>query len=166
METQQDQPQTPESPDTLHRRVPSSAMSPKLDQDHDSTNSTHARYENTISSYDRCRVDRKRKFLAAQQSGASITDAALIAGVHRTTPYFWRDQDPEFAQAWRDSRDSLIEGLEMEAFQRAAKGNDRLLMFLLKSLKPDTYNERLSAKSHDHRCVTVTDIAEKVRKWL
>ena len=147
MESQPCQSQAPESPATLHCRVPSPATSPKLDQDSDSTNSTPPGYEKAFPSHDQCRVDRKHTFLAAQKSGASTTDAARIARVHRTTPYFWRDQDPEFAQAWRESRDTLIENLEIEAFQRAAKGNDRLLMFLLKSFKPETYNRRLPASN-------------------
>ena len=46
----------------LHCRVPSSDTSPKLDQNPYSTNSTHHRYEKNASSYDQCRVERKREF--------------------------------------------------------------------------------------------------------
>ena len=102
----------------------------------------------------------------SHQIGASVSDAARIPGVHRTTPYFWRDQDPEFAQTWRDSHDKLVEGLEMEAFQRAAKGSDRLLIFLLKSYKPETYNESFLSKSPSaSQCLTLAELTDKVRQW-
>ena len=49
----------------------------------------------------------KQKFLAAHQFGASVVEAARLAGVHPRTPYRWRDHDPEFAQAFREARDGL-----------------------------------------------------------
>ncbi len=75
METQPAQPQAPHAA-TLQCRVPSSATIPKLDQHPDSTNSTHHRYEKTLSSYDQCRVERKRKFLRAHQWGATVREEA------------------------------------------------------------------------------------------
>ena len=169
METQPNQPQAiedhPIDPSTLHCRVPSSDTDSKLDDSAYSTNSTPASYENGDSSYVRCRVDRKGKFLAAQRMGASITDAADMAGIHRTTPYFWSKQDPEFAQAWRDSRDSLIENLEMQAFHQAMHGDRTLLMFLLKSYKPETFNQRPHSDKEQEKPFCFTDIAENLRAY-
>ena len=167
METQLDQSQAPDATrnalSTLHCRVPSVDTDSKLDEPVYSTNSTPPSYENADSSYARCRVNRKDKFLAAQRMGASITDAAGIAGIHRTTPYFWRDHDPEFAQAWRESRDSLLEDLEMQAFQQAMHGDRTLLMFLLKSYKPATFNQRPHSGKEQQEGFSFADIAERLR---
>ena len=117
----------------------------------------------------------KQKFLAAHQFGASVVEAARLAGVHPRTPYRWRDHDPEFAQAFREARDGLVEGLEWEAFRRAINGNDRLLMFLLKSFKPDTYHGRGSpgvstegkaSKGNASIAAQFVELAEKVRGWM
>ena len=101
------------------------------------TNGTGAGYEKTRSSYNEIpTADRKKKFLVAHQLGATTRQAARIAGVCRGTLYRWRNQDPEFALAWLQSRDKALEDLEILAFKRAIQGNDRLLMFLLKSHMP------------------------------
>ncbi len=85
------------------------------------------------SSRSKSREDRKTKFLAARKFGASVVQAARWAGVPRATAYRWRQRDPEFAQAWEDPEDHVLQSLEFEAFKRAIDGNDRLLLFLLKS---------------------------------
>lgn len=86
--------------------------------------------------------DSKAKFLAARQFGSSVVDAARWAGVSRTTLYRWRRKDPGFAQAWHNPMDKVVKALEFAAFQRAIEGNDRLLVFLLKSYNPDGFNEK------------------------
>ena len=156
-----------DGPEIRHCRMTSADTAPKLDGPEDSTDSTPSRYEKTLSSYDQCRIERQEKFLAAQKLGASTTDAARLAGVHRSTPYVWRHQDPEFAQAWRESRDTLIENLEMEAYQRALKGNDRMLAFLLKSHKPQTYNQR-QHKPADAATMpkNMVELIEKLLEWI
>ena len=91
----------------------------------------------------------KTKFLAARQLGASVVEAARWAGIPRAIVYRWRRSDPDFAQAWNDPRDKVVRGLEFEAFKRAIHGNDRLLVFLLKSYHPDLFNERRHSKLLD-----------------
>ena len=91
----------------------------------------------------------KTKFLAARQLGASVVEAARWAGIPRATVYRWRRSDPDFAQAWNDPRDKVVQGLEFEAFKRAIHGNDHLLVFLLKSYHPDLFNERRHSKLLD-----------------
>ena len=54
---------------------------------------------------------------------------------------------------------------EMQAFQRAAKGNDRMLTFLLKSYKPETYNQRPSDKAGQSQGLNIADLVDKVRQW-
>ena len=119
------------------------------------TNFTEISYEKTHNRYDPSEVAaRKQTFLVAYQLGLTVEQAAQLAGVSARAAYYWRDKDHDFAQAWRNSRDRLVEALEMHAFQRAAKGSDRMLTFLLKSHRPEVYNERVrasTAKSRAHR---------------
>ena len=95
----------------------------------------------------------KDKFLAGRQLGASVSEAARWAGVPRATLYRWRRNDPDFAQAWNGSQDhdKVAQALEFEAYKRAIRGNDRLLVFLLKSYIPYTFNEKRQAKSLDQQ---------------
>ena len=99
----------------------------------------------------------KAKFLAARQLGASVSEAARWAGVPRATLYRWRRRDHDFAEAWDGSHDKVAQTLEFEAYRRAIKGNDRLLVFLLKSYIPYTFNEKRQAKTLDQE--------EKDAKW-
>ncbi len=115
----------------------------------------------------------KERFLEAHRMGVSVVDAARLAGVERRTVYRWRDKDPEFAKAWREAREGMVEDLEMEAYKRAFKGNDRLLMFLLKSYKPVTYNQRQQqakngqqqAESRGDKDKALAELVERVREW-
>ena len=107
----------------------------------------------------------QRRFLAAHQLGAPTKQAAQIAGVSKATLYRWRDEDPEFAQAWLESRDKSMEDLEVAAYRRAIQGNDRLLMFLLKSHMPLTYNKRQQPITPDKsKSFNFSDIAERFRQ--
>ena len=113
----------------------------------------------------RRKTNTKQKFLAARQLGASVTRAAKAAGVTRGTLYRWRHQDPQFAQDWRQSPDKFVQDLELEALKRAIEGDRSLLVFLLKSHKPQTYNQR------QHQPSTSTpnnlvELIEKVREWI
>ena len=115
----------------------------------------------------------KENFLEAHKLGMSVVKAALMAGVERRTVYRWRDKDPEFARAWREAREGLVEDLEMEAYRRAFKGNDRLLVFLLKSYKPVTYNQRQQQAKSSHQqgdsvggeAKDLAELVERVREW-
>ena len=108
----------------------------------------------------------KLKFLKAHEGGATVAEAARCAGIHRSTVYRWREQDPEFAMAWDEARQKLVEDLEMEAYKRAIDGSDRMLIFLLKAYKPDTYNEKTQQGRSSAIGLTLAELAEKVRQWL
>ena len=111
------------------------------------------------------RAAAQRKFLAATRAGASGRQAADIAGIPRGTIYRWRNEDPDFAQAWLESRDTSLQDLEVAAFKRAIEGNDRLLVFLLKSHMPQTYNQRQQSAAPDKsQDFAFTDIAERLRQ--
>ncbi len=143
-------------------------MSRKLNRKNPAADETSNSYEKKRSSYDAGRRSAsKKKFLAAHQLGATTRQAARIAGVCRGTLYRWRNQDPEFALAWLQSRDKALEDLEILAFKRAIQGNDRLLMFLLKSHMPDTYNQRSNQpKPAGSKALNIADLVDKVREWI
>ena len=66
-----------------------------------------------------------------------------------------------------ESRDKSMEDLEVQAYKRAIEGNDRLLMFLLKSHMPLTYNKRQQPVLPDpgnSQGISFTDIAERLRQ--
>lgn len=88
------------------------------------------------------REAKKRKALWARESGATVREAASLAGVAVSTLYHWIQTDPEFAQAWNTAHIVVTNDLEMRAIQGALKGDRSLLMFLLRSYKPETYHRR------------------------
>ena len=109
----------------------------------------------------------KQIFATARQFGASIGQAAGVAGVPERTIYNWRDRDPEFAKAWDIGPESLIEGIEAETFRSAMNGDRQLKMFLLKSHKPATYNQRQQQpKAATSKLMDLAQLAERVRGWL
>lgn len=89
----------------------------------------------------RARVKKwQARFLAALAQAPSVSHAAMAAGVHRSTCYEWRDNNPQFAKAWEQALETAVDGLVVAAFQRALKGSDTLLTFLLRCHRPATYN--------------------------
>jgi hypothetical protein len=75
-----------------------------------------------------------------------VATAAAGAGMDRSTVYKARKTDPDFAAAWDSAKESAIESLEAAAYERARKMSDVLLIFLLKSHKPELYRESVSLK--------------------
>ena len=122
-------------------------------------------------------AEQRGKFLEALAAGLSVTGAAAEAGVHRATPYGWREADPDFAKAWDIARDAGTDRLEDEAWRRAYEGNERpvfqagalvgktrdysdlLLIFLLKGRRPDVYRD--NAKLEVSGNVTLTALVEQ-----
>ena len=112
--------------------------------------------------------EEKQKFIPAHKGGATVSEAADHAGVSRTTVYKWRTKDPEFAKAFAEARDTLIEELEMEAYKRAIDGDDKLLILLLKAYKPKRYGDKPKAErgKASSTIINIAELAEKVRQWL
>lgn len=103
----------------------------------------------------------KTRFLAAIQLGVSVVEAARWVGISRRTLYRWRHSDPEFALAWDNpvKENPMVLSLEFEAFKRALNGNDRLLVFLLRSYHPDIFNERRRIELRDREAREESDAA-------
>src|SRR4051794_34673123 len=122
-------------------------------------------------------AEHRGKFLEALASGLSIAGAAAEAGVDRTTPYKWRDDDPEFAKAWTVAYDAGTDRLEDEALRRATVGTERpvfqtgqlvgktreysdlLLIFLLKGRRPEKFRDNSKLELSGN--VTLTALIEQ-----
>jgi|GEM_PF-3410146 len=69
-----------------------------------------------------------------------VTHAAKAARVTRQTVYLYKRNSSEFARRWAEAMELGNEMLEDVARQRALKGSDRLLQFMLTHNKPERYN--------------------------
>lgn len=101
----------------------------------------------------------QQPFLNALRRSFNVTRAARAAGVARKTAYHYRANDPDFAEQWNDALGQGIDSAEAEAYRRAVRGvikpvyqngkevgkvkeySDTLLIFLLKSHRPQVYNQ-------------------------
>ena len=82
---------------------------------------------------------KKDAFLDAVRSGSSIVEAAAAAHIPRSTLYRHRRVDEAFAAEWDEAFDDGADALEQEAQRRALDGSDTLLIFLLKSRRPQRF---------------------------
>lgn len=99
----------------------------------------------------------KAEFLDHIAVGKSVRAAAAAIGVKPHLPYSWRKLDEGFSAAWSAAEEAGTDIIEEEAFRRAVTGvekpvyrggeivghvadySDAMLMFLLKSRRPERY---------------------------
>lgn len=91
----------------------------------------------------------EQRFLDLYIKTGNVTLAAKGAGISRTTVYERRKAHPEFDDKVKQAHEEAIGTLEEAAWKRAKKYSDTLLIFLLKSLKPDVYRENLKV-TYEH----------------
>ncbi len=80
--------------------------------------------------------------------------AAERTGIGRNTVYLRRKVDPSFALGWRNAVEMAAEALRDAAITHALDGDIRLLMFLLRAVRPEVYGRRvpkLSRTGPGHR---------------
>ena len=87
-------------------------------------------------------VDGRERFLRLLAETFSVTAAAEGSGLERGYLYRLRGSDPAFAAQWDDAIARAIDGLEAAAYKRATQMSDTLLIFLLKTRRPDLYRDR------------------------
>ena len=81
-------------------------------------------------------------FLAAFRNGGNVRAAAHAAAVDWSTVYKARKREPEFAAAWDTAEQEALDLLEGKAMQLALAGDTRLLMFFLRTRRPERYGDR------------------------
>ena len=107
--------------------------------------------------------DWKPAFLEALRGTATVTEACRSLGIDRGTAYKARQRDEAFAVAWADVEEESTETLESVAVQRAKDGSDTLMIFLLKSRRPQKYRENVKI---EHGGEIRTDLDELSRDQL
>ena len=128
--------------------------------------------------------------LELRRQGHNMTEAARKTGVSRMEWWRTRQQDPEFAQAWNDAYQHAVDDLEDAMLIRALRGTEKvtrtydratgnlvredadtvhdtvLQIFMLKHLRPDTYNPAVKVENtttvtgeitHRHETMTAPD---------
>jgi hypothetical protein len=80
------------------------------------------------------------KFFSILEQTGNITTACLGAGISRNTIYLYME-NTDFKQRVDNAKETAVEHLEGYALERAKNGSDVLVMFLLKSLKPEKYRD-------------------------
>lgn len=84
-------------------------------------------------------------FLRHLEESGSVSLAAERTGIARNTVYQRRKADPAFALGWRRAVAMAAEALRDAAVARALGGDDRLLMFLLRTYRPEIFGRTSSA---------------------
>ena len=110
---------------------------------------------------DKLTAEKKAAFLRHLAESCHVGDSCKAIGYSRTTLYEHRDEDPEFAAAWKKALARGAEVLEDEAIRRGQRGydvdvyhggkvvgverrySDVLLIFMLKGANPEKYADRL-----------------------
>ncbi len=87
----------------------------------------------------------KARALARYREVGTVRGACHAAGIGRRTWYNWLEEDRDFASLVQEVRDDVADELEEEASRRAKaqNGSDKLLIFLLKALRPSKYRENV-----------------------
>lgn len=93
---------------------------------------------------------KKAVFIDALKEGLSYAGAANRAGISRSTAIAHREKDPEFAKLVYEAVEEGTDSLEDEMHQRAMTVSDTLMIFSLKSRRPEKYREKYEI-SHNHK---------------
>ena len=114
-----------------------------------------------MSSRDKTLQLKREAFLAAYAEVGTITHAAELAGVTRTSHYDWMN-DQEYVERFREAEKQACDRLEQEVRRRAVEGvlepvfyqgqecgtvrkySDTLLIFATKGALPQKYRENVS----------------------
>jgi hypothetical protein len=86
-------------------------------------------------------TEKQKAFLRAYANSGGLTKQALReSGASRTELDEWNTQTP-WKKAFKEAQDDWVEELRKAAMLRATSKSDVLLIFLLKALRPDVYDE-------------------------
>lgn len=81
------------------------------------------------------------RFLRSLRSSPNVALACQRAKISRQTAYRSRAENPDFAEAWKETLESALDELETVAFALAKRGDQQLLTWLLRSHRPQLYRE-------------------------
>ena len=107
----------------------------------------------------------REPFLAVLGKSANVSHACIRAGISRQAAYRAYDTDLEFRDQWDRALEEACDVLEKEAWRRALKQSDTLLIFLLKAHRPLKYREVIQTQNRNlnlNANVTIADLAKLV----
>lgn len=85
----------------------------------------------------------KRKFCEALANGASPTKATKAIGIARSTAYYQRSIDPDFAEAWEEALERAADLHEDALHELSVKTkNVGAVIFQLKNRRPQKWQDR------------------------
>lgn len=90
-------------------------------------------------------------FLVVLARYPNVKFAGLMAGLPLDDLFKRKAEDPDFSQRWDQAISTSIDMLEVIAWQRARFMSDKILMFLLRSHRPDIYAPDLQMKKETHQ---------------
>jgi hypothetical protein len=91
------------------------------------------------------------KFIAEYfANGGRKKAAADKCEIGWTTVKEWFKEDEEFRERVEEFRDVWCDNLRAVALKRASEKSDTLLIFMLKSLQPETYHDELRIRKWEH----------------
>lgn len=86
--------------------------------------------------------NKKAPFLEAFARIGTIAGASDAVGISRYAVHDWKRNDAAFLEAFQQAEAALTENLESVAVDKALKGDNVLIQFLLKARAPQKYTER------------------------
>ena len=75
--------------------------------------------EFTADPFETIRDRKKHAFLTAYAAFGGMRAAIRAVGISRSSPYYWKRHDPEFAEAFELAKQIAIDRLQGEMFRRA-----------------------------------------------
>lgn len=92
---------------------------------------------------------RKRQdlFLDAFTKTGTVLGASRRCNISRETVRLWRKNDSVFAERFEDADLDITETLETKAMSMAMAGDTTMVIFLLKSRRPEKYRDHVK---HEH----------------
>ena len=98
----------------------------------------------------------KRALLVALSLGMNPGDGAEAVGVGRSTVFDWKQNDPEFAAAWEEARETSWDRAETKMYNLGMDGDVTALDKALKANRPEKWREARSEST------TTTNIAVRM----
>ena len=89
----------------------------------------------------------KKALLVALSLGMNPGDGAEAVGVGRSTVFNWKKEDPEFAAAWEEARETSFDRAETMMYTLGMNGDVAALKETLRANRPERWRETRNSES-------------------
>lgn len=83
----------------------------------------------------------KDEFLKAYSELGTMWEAAKKVGIHRVTAQTWKNEDPSFLLAFKQSEEQRADHIENLAIKAAEQGDSKILLHMLKCTNREKYGD-------------------------